>query len=219
MRTTYWQCDWPWKAHRLYPVCDCVIEWHNKSPTLAGRVDWGWRSRHSPQCWVLGSSQIWTGKGKCSSPSSLSPTQKQIVWICVWRRLARELRGYPWGLQGCFPKIASDIHYEQFTKAINRSLQLPPAFYPLSLCQENLWGSDTGSQDLLHAVYVFHSMGLCCFVLLLGFKFFIVWWSILTWVIRQFSFPMYFVSFCCSSFGFLVAALFFQRVFLLGPKS
>lgn len=129
----------------------------------------------------------------------------------MWRRLARELRGYPWGLQGCFPKIASDIHYEQLTKAINRTLQLPPAFCPLSLCQENLWGSDTGSQDLLHAVYVFHSMGLCCFVLLLGFKFFIVWWSILTWVIRQFSFPMYFVSFCCSSFGFLVAASLFPE--------
>lgn len=75
--------------------------------------------------------------GKCSPLSSLSPTPPETCWICVWGRLARELRGYPWDLQGCFPKIASDIHYEQLTKAINSSLQLSP-LCPPSFCQENI---------------------------------------------------------------------------------
>lgn len=81
------------------------------------------------------------GLGRENVPLSLvsfQPYQKHIGWICVWRRLSRELRGYPCDLQGCFQKIASDIHYEQLTKAINRSLQLSPAFCPPSFCKENI---------------------------------------------------------------------------------
>lgn len=55
------------------------------------------------------------GLGRENAPLSLvslQPHQKQIDWIFVWIKLARVLRGYPWELQGCFPKIASEIHYE-----------------------------------------------------------------------------------------------------------
>lgn len=67
--------------------------------------------------------KIWPGKGKClvseSAWSLVPPRQKKIDWIWVWRRLAREIRGCPWGLCGCFPKTASDAQYEQLSTAIS----------------------------------------------------------------------------------------------------
>lgn len=103
---------------------------------------------------------------------SLQPHQKQMGWICVWRRLARELRGYPWDLQGCFPKIASEIHYEQLTKAVYKQLTsaISCLLFPLLLSGEymRLWYRITG----------FTACWLClpCVVLLcfLAFFFFIL---------------------------------------------
>lgn len=40
IRTTYWQCDWPLKAHCLYPIeCACAIEWHS---TSVSHLQIGW---------------------------------------------------------------------------------------------------------------------------------------------------------------------------------
>lgn len=125
-RTTYWQCDWPWKAQWLYPMSACMTEWRSNCLTPAGRMDPGWRSSRGPQGGCGDKDLAWEGKvpglGKCLVSSS--PPPKKDRWIWVWRRLARELRGCPWGLRGCFPKTASDAHCEQLTTAI--SCLLPP---------------------------------------------------------------------------------------------
>lgn len=128
----------------------CIIEWYCKSLTPADRMT---QAEFADRAFkgLLGT-KMWTGKGKHSL--SLVPPcllQNKICWIWVWRRLTRELGGCPWGVCVCFPKIAPDTHYEQLTTVV--SCLLSPAFCPPCLCQENIWGSATESQDLTHIAH------------------------------------------------------------------
>lgn len=145
--------------------------------------------------------KMWSGKGKYSL--SLVPPcllQNKICWIWVWRRLTRELGGCPWGLCVCFPKTASDTHYEQLTTL----LPSVSCLLSLFLCQENIWGHRIKGFNPYCTLSGSHT-GWVCFALLLAFL--PVWWGILAWSGSS-VLPRIFFLFS-SSFGFLVAASLF----------